>query len=228
MTPATRLALVGGSATMLTSLCLTPLFKISSPWFGRAFFIVVVIVAIGVALRHIEIAGRCTPASVVVLVQLGWVAWVSLRMADASTFVRHVVPTRASVAALADQIHQAFAVMNQYAAPIPDDRNIVVLTAVTVSLVGVLVDLVTAGLRQGASAGLPLLAVYAIPAAVLPAGLGVVAFLGPAVGYLLLLATEGSLRIRSWGAPIGLGVGRGKRAGRAAAAGAGSGAGRSS
>lgn len=225
MTPATRLALVGGSATMLTSLCLTPLFKISSPWFGRAFFIVVVIVAIGVALRHIEIAGRRTPASVVVLVQLGWVAWVSLRMADASTFVRHVVPTRASVAALADQIHQSFAVMNQYAAPIPDDRNIVVLTAVTVSLVGVLVDLVTAGLRQGASAGLPLLAVYAIPAAVLPAGLGVVAFLGPAVGYLLLLATEGSLRIRSWGAPIGLGVGRGKRAGRAAAAGAGSGAG---
>lgn len=225
MTPTTRLALVGGSATMLTSLCLTPLFTISSPWFGRAFFIVVVIVAIGTALRHIEIAGRRTPASVVVLVQLAWVAWVSLRMADASTFLRHVVPTRASVAALADQIHQAFAVMNQYAAPIPDDRNIVVLTAVTVSLVGVLVDLVTAGLRQGAWAGLPLLAVYAIPAAVLPAGLGVVAFLGPAVGYLLLLATEGSLRIRSWGAPIGLGVGRGKRAGRLAAAGAGSGAG---
>jgi len=215
MTPTTRLALVGGCATMLTSLSLTPLFTLSSPWFGRAFFIVAVIVAIGMLLRHLEIGSRRTPASVVLLVQLAWVAWVALRMADASTFVRGFVPTRASVAALSDQIHQAFAVMNQYAAPIPDDRNIVVLTAITVSLVGVLVDLVTAGLRQGAWAGLPLLAVYAIPAAVLPAGLGVVAFLGPAVGYLLLLATEGSLRIRGWGAPIGLGVGRGKRAGRA-------------
>ena len=225
MTPTTRLALVGGSATMLTSLCLTPLFELSSPWFGRAFFIVIVIVAIGMALRRLEIAGRRTPASVVLLVQLAWVAWVALRMADASTFVRALVPTRASVTALSDQIHQAFAVMNQYAAPIPNDRNIVVLTAVTISLVGVLVDLVTAGLRQGAWAGLPLLAVYAIPAAVLPAGLGVVAFLGPAVGYLLLLATEGSLRIRGWGAPIGLGVGRGKRAGRAAADGPGSAAG---
>ncbi len=228
MTPSTRLALVGGSATMLTSLCLTPLFAVSSPWFGRAFFIVVVIVAIGMVLRHLEIAGRRTPASVVVLVQLGWVAWVALRMADASTFVRFFIPTRSSVSAFADEIHQAFAVMNQYAAPIPDDRNIVVLTAVTVSLVGVLVDLVTAGLRQGAWAGLPLLAVYAIPAAVLPAGLGVMAFLGPAIGYLLLLATEGSLRIRGWGAPIGLGVGRGKRAGRAAADGPGSDAGGSS
>ena len=227
MTPTTRLALVGGSATMLTSLCLTPLFQLSSPWFGRAFFIVIVIVGIGMALRRLEIAGHRTPASVVVLVQLAWVAWVALRMADASTFVQQIVPTRASVAAFTDQIDKAFSVMNQYAAPIPNDRNIVVLTAVTVSLVAVLVDLVTAGLRQGAWAGLPLLAVYAIPAAVLPAGLGVVAFLGPAVGYLLLLATEGSLRIRGWGAPIGLGVGRGKRAGReaAAAAGAGSAAG---
>lgn len=225
MTPTTRLALVGGCATMLTSLCLTPLFQLSSPWFGRAFFVVVVIVGIGMALRRLEIAGRRTPASVVVLVQLAWVAWIALRMADASTFVRSVVPTRASVAAFADQIDKAFSVMNQYAAPIPNDRNIVVLTAVTVSLVGVLVDLVTAGLRQGAWAGLPLLAVYAIPAAVLPAGLGVVAFLGPAIGYLLLLATEGSLRIRGWGAPIGLGVGRGKRAGREAAAAAGSAAG---
>jgi transglutaminase-like putative cysteine protease len=225
MTPTTRLALVGGSATMLTSLCLTPLFENSSPWFGRTFFIVVVIVAIGMALRRLEIGGRRTPASVVVLVQLAWVAWIGLRMADASTFARQIVPTRASVTALSDQVRQAFEVMNQYAAPIPDDRNIVVLTAITVSLVAVLVDLVTAGVRQGAWAGLPLLAVYAVPAAVLPAGLGVVAFLGPAVGYLLLLATEGSLRIRGWGAPIGLGVGRGKRAGRAAAAGAGTDAG---
>jgi transglutaminase-like putative cysteine protease len=219
MTPSTRLALVGGSATMLTSLCLTPLFENSSPWFGRAFFIVVVIVAIGMGLRRLEIAGRRTPTSVVVLVQVAWVAWIGLRMADASTFTQQFVPTRASVTALADLVHEAFAVMNQYAAPIPDDRTIVVLTAITVSLVAVLVDLVTASLRQGAWAGLPLLAVYAVPAAVLPAGLGVVAFLGPAVGYLLLLATEGSLRIRGWGAPIGLGVGRGKRAGRAAAAG---------
>lgn len=224
MTPTTRLALVGGSATMLTSLCLTPLFTLSSPWFGRAFFIVIVVVAIGIGLRHVEVGGRRTPASIVVLIQLAWVAWVSLRMADASTFVRNVIPTRASASAFTGEIHQAFAVMNQYAAPIPNDRNIVVLTAVTVSLIAVLVDLVSAGLRQAAWAGLPLLAVYAIPAAVLPAGLGVFAFLGPAVGYLLLLATDGSLRIRGWGAPIGLGVGRGKRAARTAAASADAGA----
>ena len=158
-----------------------------------------------IGLRRLGSGARRTSTFVVVVVQTAFVGWTALRMADSSTFLAHVIPTRASVGAFADAVDAAFVAMNDYAAPIPDDRNVVILTAATIGLVAVIVDAIVVGRRQAAWAGLPLLAVYAIPATVLPAGLGVLAFLGPAVGYLLLLATEGSLRIRGWGAPVGLG-----------------------
>ncbi len=223
MRPATRLAVIGGCATMLTSLCLVPLFEVPSPWIGRAVIIVACVVGIGVGLRRLGSGARHTSTFVVVVVQTAFVGWTALRMADSSTFLAHVIPTRASVGAFADAVDAAFVAMNDYAAPIPDDRNVVILTAATIGLVAVVVDAIVVGRRQAAWAGLPLLAVYAIPATVLPAGLGVLAFLGPAVGYLLLLATEGSLRIRGWGAPVGLGSSRGRRAGRAATTDASSG-----
>ena len=54
-------------------------------------------------------------------------------------------------------------------------------------------------LRRPAVAGLPLLAVYCVPAAVLPDGLPWVYFVLAALGYLLLVGADAADRVRAWG-----------------------------
>ena len=202
---AMRLAAVGGAATLLASLCLTPLFLRSSPWFARSVLVVAGVVGIGIGLRAVRAGARRVPAGLAVLVQLLFVGWCWLRMTAADTFDGGILPTGASFAVNAEHASAALEKMNTYAAPIPDDHDVVVLTVVMIGVLAVAVDLAAASLQRAAWAGLPLLGVYGIPSAVLPTGLGVVAFLAPAIGFLLVLATDGSLRIRSWGSAIGLG-----------------------
>jgi transglutaminase-like putative cysteine protease len=113
------------------------------------------------------------------------------------------LPIRTTWYALGSSLADAFGVMQIYATPVPRAPSLELLTALSIALVAVIVDALAAGLRQAAWAGLPILAIYAIPAAVLPSSLGVLPFLLPAAGYLLLLATDGSLRIRSWGRAVG-------------------------
>ena len=63
----------------------------------------------------------------------------------------------------------------------------------------VLVDLAAVGIRRPALAGLPMLAIYSVPVAVLPDGLSVLPFGFAAAGFLWLLVADSVDRVRRFG-----------------------------
>ena len=62
----------------------------------------------------------------------------------------------------------AGAQIRDQAVPVPDHDGLLLLTTLGVGSVAILVDLVAVGLRRPALAGLPMLAIYSVPVAVLP------------------------------------------------------------
>ena len=68
---------------------------------------------------------------------------------------------------------------------------------------------VTGGTSVGA--GLPLLVLYCVPAAVLPHGASALSFAAVAAGWLILLAHDGRLRIDGWGRVLRTGPESGRR-----------------
>jgi transglutaminase-like putative cysteine protease len=89
--------------------------------------------------------------------------------------------------------------INRYAAPVPETRGLLLIVGAGVLFIAALVDLLAVTLRSAAIAGLPLLALYAVPAAVLPGGLPWRYFVLAALGWLLLVAHDGSGRVLRWG-----------------------------
>jgi transglutaminase-like putative cysteine protease len=73
------------------------------------------------------------------------------------------------------------------------------LTTAGVGLVAVLVDLLAVGLRRPAAAGLPMLAVYAVPVAIDLKSVSFIPFAVGAAGFLWLLVTDNVDRVRLFG-----------------------------
>ena len=71
-----------------------------------------------------------------------------------------------------------------------------------VGAVAVVVDLLAAGLRRVAVAGLPLLLLFTVPSAVLSDGAGLLPFALGATGWLILLLADSSDRVSRWGATL--------------------------
>ncbi len=86
------------------------------------------------------------------------------------------VPSPESVGHLGDLAGDGWRAANRYAAPVPLLPGIAMLTATGIGLVAVLVDLLAVRLHRTAPAGLPLLAMYSVPAAVREDGVGWLAF----------------------------------------------------
>jgi hypothetical protein len=127
-------------------------------------------------------------------------------------------------------IDSAMAITREQRPPVESSQGIVLLVVASIGLVAVAVDLLAASVRQPALAGLPLLAVYCVPAALLPGGLPWYYFVAAAAGFLLLLSADAGDRIRAWGGCCRADAGRAcsgvreprRRAARVAAAGSAS------
>jgi uncharacterized membrane protein YhaH (DUF805 family) len=94
---------------------------------------------------------------------------------------------------------QGIRVMHRSAPPVSATAGVVFVTAAGLSLVALLVDVLAVTVRRPAVAGLPLLAVYCVPAAVLSDGLGWPLFLLAGAGFLLLVAVDSVDRVQAWG-----------------------------
>jgi len=81
----------------------------------------------------------------------------------------------------------------------------VLLTVIGLGLLAVLIDVLTGVLRRPALAGLPFLALFAVPAATVPKGVGILPFVAGGIGYLTLLMAESTERVSRWGRPLGMG-----------------------
>ncbi|MFB4315804.1 DUF3488 and DUF4129 domain-containing transglutaminase family protein [Actinomadura sp. 21ATH] len=110
-----------------------------------------------------------------------------------------VVPTPASLARLGELYGAGWDAANRYAAPVPLVPGITLLAATGVGLVAAVVDLLAVRLRKAAPAGLPLLAMFSVPAAVREESIGWFPFAAGAAGYLALLVADSREHVGTWG-----------------------------
>lgn len=196
MTSSTRLAVAAAGATVLSALCLGPLFE-SQKWLLPMLATVAVVSVSGVLSRR---AGA--PRPVVPLLQLVTLSlWLGVLYSGGSG-KWGFLPDREWALALYRLGAEGFGAISRYAAPVPDVPSLVALTVAGVALVALAVDFLAATLRQAPWAGLPLLVMYAVPTAVVPGGVTWLLFVLVAVGYLWLLVADGRERLTHWGRPI--------------------------
>ncbi|MFE3447921.1 transglutaminaseTgpA domain-containing protein [Nonomuraea sp. NPDC059194] len=191
-----RLPIWAGVATLAVSLTLYPLFD-GGAWLWGSLGAVLAVTAAGVLSSRLTLPGWAAPLLGLVAlgvyltaVYTGEKAWALL------------VPTKESALALVKLLGAGFADIQRYAAPVPDEPPIAMLTTAGVGLIAIVVDLFVTRLRRAALAGLPLLALFTVPAAVLPDPIGWPAFILGALGFTSLLIADGRERVGHWGRAV--------------------------
>ncbi|ABS04675.1 transglutaminaseTgpA domain-containing protein [Kineococcus radiotolerans] len=184
MTRSARTALWAGVASAAAVLTLRPLL-VSSGWLVGAFSAVCAVTASGLLVR--ALLRRRGPA---VAVQVLALLAVLLVLFGGSTTVAGVVPTPATPGRFAQLATDGVQVIQRYSVPAVDLRGLRLLLVAGAGLLALAVDLFAVTLRRPALAGLPLLAVVAVPLALAPGGSSAVAFVLASVPYLVLLAGD--------------------------------------
>ena len=119
------------------------------------------------------------------------------------------VPTPSSIDALASRIHAGAEAVNTYSSPVSAEHPETYAYLLATSLLVLLsTDLLACGLRRVPWAGLPVIVTLTVPISVLEAGLSWVTFMITALLFIMLLATEETERVLSWGRSV---AGRGER-----------------
>ncbi|MGY1855845.1 transglutaminase family protein [Modestobacter sp. SYSU DS0290] len=207
-------ALAAAAAVALGSLALAPVFA-TAGWLPPALLVVLAVGLGGVALRAAAgrmpdpVARRVRP-----LVPLGQLALVLAALtavfAPGEAFAG-VLPTPGSVSELAALLADGTEEIREQATPALPLTGLVALTAVFVALVALAVDLLAVPARQPALGGLGLLVLYCVPVSTITGDVALVAFLGPATGFALLLWTDQRTRLTTGaragsGSPLGTGT----------------------
>ncbi|MER5422871.1 transglutaminase TgpA family protein [Streptosporangium roseum] len=191
-----RLPLASGAATGAVAIALYPLFQ-GGAWFWTCLGAILVVTGIGMLGSRYTLPNWLVPPAQLVAVWIyltavftGGKAWIGL------------VPTKDSVIGLAKLLGTGFADIQRFAAPVPSGTGITLLTCGGVGLIAILVDLLASRLRRAALTGLPLLALFTVPAAVASEPIMWPMFIVAALGYLGLLAADGRERITHWGRAV--------------------------
>ncbi|MBA9006512.1 transglutaminaseTgpA domain-containing protein [Thermomonospora cellulosilytica] len=191
-----RLTVVAALATLLASLGLYPLFE-GAGWAWSGLGAIIAVAAGGVLARRLRLpAAAAAPVTLAALL-----VYLTVRYAPGQALLA-VVPTPGSVTRLAQLVSDGWAAANRYAAPVPRGAGIELLATLGVGTVAVLVDLLAVRLRRAAPAGLPLLALYSVPAAIREESLNWVAFALGAAGFLALLLADSREQVGAWGRPV--------------------------
>lgn len=188
-----HLPLAAVVATLLTAATLSTLVE-GVRWF------VEVLVTVGAVAAATAAARRLSRHPGVALAA-GLVAWLLVltwlyARAEAWWGVLPTVATTGELIAVAAAGADLVATV---APPAPAEAGIRLLVSAGVGAVVLVVDTVAVGLRQPAVAGLPLLAVYLVPAALAPGGLDWYWFVLAGAGYLVLVAADAGERVGRWG-----------------------------
>lgn len=189
----TRVALAAFAATMLTALTLVPLIR-GSDWLVVTLVVVSLTVGVGASLRLV------TEQPVVIAVAEAAMLVITLTgLFSRDTAVVGVLPGPAAIESLRVLVADGLDVTRHDSPPVDAAPGLLLLVSGGLGIVGLLVDLVAVTRRRPAAAGLPLLAVYCVPAAVLPGGLPWTYFLLCGAGYLVLVSADAGDRVRAWG-----------------------------
>ncbi len=201
MKTSTRMTLAAGWAVALGTVPLGAVFE-EWTWIWYAWAAVAAVVGAHLLARSARLPAALVPLAGV----LGLLVYLTLVFA-ADAALLGLVPTLESMESLAESLRRGMDDVNQLAAPVPPRTGLVLLTSASVGAVAIVVDVIAVGLRRPAAAGLPLLALYAVPTAVAFDGVPWMLFAIGATGYLVLLLVEGRDRLLRWGRPVGAGRG---------------------
>ena len=192
-----RITVCAALASVLTSMLLFSVVR-GGDWFGRALGLIALVTVVGAALRAVRV-----PRPLIICAQalLGFFYLVAM-YASEPAFAGVVPLHRRAWDRLYDVIASGFNAIDAQTPPVVATPGTTFIVVAGVGIMALLVDALAVSYRQAALAGLPLLVMYTVPAAVLPHGLRGWMFLLPACGYLVLLLTESRHRMLTWGVPI--------------------------
>jgi transglutaminase-like putative cysteine protease len=103
---------------------------------------------------------------------------------------RLLLPTPSTWRALRELASIGAEDVRRLAVPVPNRPGLVLLVVLGTFAVACAVDIISTLFRSPATAGLPLLALLAVPAAIVPGDVGLFPFLCAAIGYLILLGSH--------------------------------------
>jgi len=166
----------------------------TGPWISICLALILVVAAAG----HLARMARL-PRPVVILAQLlaALLALTLFRVPDDA--IALFIPGPGALHALGDQISAGRLNISQEAPPAAATPGITTILALVCAAFAILIDALAVTYRRAVLAGLPLLAVYLIPATRKPGGLSWLAFAVTAIGYLSLVSAEGHDRLSRWG-----------------------------
>ena len=169
-----------------------------------AFLGVLLVVTVGAGGRTLRWPWYAVLPTQLVVVTL----WLDHRYAAADAWGGWV-PTPASIGTVANRIHDGAVAVNTFASPVSAEHPEIYAYLLAASmLVALATDLLACGLRRVPWSGLPVIVTLTVPISVLESGLSWAVFVITALLFIMLLATEETERVLSWGRSI---AGRGER-----------------
>jgi transglutaminase-like putative cysteine protease len=188
-----HLSLVAAAATLMTAAPLSVLFSDWS-WLIDSIFVVAIVCAVSIGVRALRLPTWAQPVAGVIAVGLV-VTLISAR----DHAILGLIPGPAAWQQYGQLLSDASDDIQNLGIPVRSDPGLLMLTTAGVGLVAVLVDLLAVGLRRPAAAGLPMLAVYAVPVAIDLKSVSFIPFAVGAAGFLWLLVTDNVDRVRLFG-----------------------------
>ncbi len=196
MNPRLRVSICAGLATFLGSLSLLPIFD-NFGWIPRVLLLIGLLMLTSITFQRVRFLA---PAAPLAMVAVGLFTLTALYAHGVALL--GFLPGPAVFRLLHETASSGFSDSTQLTAPVPVTRGLSLLTTGGIGIVTVIVETLASSLRRPAVAGLPLLAIFTVPAAILTKGVGWQPFLFAAIGYLTLLLAEGRERVSRWGRPI--------------------------
>ncbi len=191
-----RLSLAAAIAVAMTTSALFSVYD-SARWLPAVLGVIAVVAAASALARWSRLPLALGPFLVAAAATL----YVTVVFASADA-VGGLLPGPGALRLLASSAREGFTDIHDLAPPVPSHRGLVLITVVGVALVALVADLLAATLRRPPLAGLPLLALFAVPAAIAPRGTGIVPFALSVAGYLILLGADNRDRLARWGRPL--------------------------
>jgi len=184
-----------GLAMLATSAALLPVF-VNLGWVAPVATIVLVVMLIGMGVRANGRVGRLAPLAQLLAV------FILLNLFFAEQLAWGVFPTPESTRELWSVLEEGLLDLRGQGAPALLLDGLVAITVLAIGLVTILLEFLVIGMRRVAIGGLALLVVYLVPVATLVGSFDLISFLGPALGFLLLLYADGRDGITRWGRTV--------------------------
>jgi hypothetical protein len=188
-----HLSLIAALTSMLAAAQLLTVFATLTYLF-YAGLIVIMVAGASIAVRALRgpLWAQVTAMLVMLLVGITW-------FFPSGSEIAGIVPTLDTFRHFGDLLAQAGDDIAATAPPVPDRPGLLFIASVGLGIVAVMIDLFAVGMRRPALAGLPILAIYAVPVAIKDGGLPFIPFTLGAIGFLWLLMTDSIDRVRRFG-----------------------------